>query len=116
MAPTLAALSLYLFGITALLAGIITLVNPSTRAAGLCESADAGNALAAIAMGLYYPLAAYQENRHFFLISVPMRTLSTIVFWRYGRADVAAWEGLGAALTAIALMVGGRPNGKLHKY
>jgi hypothetical protein len=67
-----------------------------------------GNSLAAIAMGIYYALAAYQENRAFFYLTVPMRSLTATVFWRQGGQWKIAglWEGGGAVLTAVALMVG----------
>ena len=80
-----------------------------------------GNSLAAIAMGIYYTLAAYQENDVFFALTVPMRLLSTAVFWSQSRGLsagqsesesagaqawmlAAAWEGGGAVLTAAALV------------
>jgi hypothetical protein len=67
-----------------------------------------GNSLAAIAMGIYYTLAAYQENRTFFYLTVPMRLLTSLVFWRQGGEwkIAGAWEGGGALITAGALMVG----------
>lgn len=67
-----------------------------------------GNSLAAIAMGIYYMLAASQENRLFFLLTVPMRMLTSIVFWNQGGSWKMAgvWEGGGAALTAFALYLG----------
>lgn len=67
-----------------------------------------GNSLAAIAMGIYYTLAAYQENRLFFLLTVPMRMLTSIVFWNQagGWKMASVWEGGGAALTAFALYIG----------
>jgi hypothetical protein len=75
------------------------------------ENADGwieGNSLAAIAMGIYYTLAAYQENRAFFYLTVPMRVLTSTVFWTQGGQWKMAglWEGGGAVLTAVALMVG----------
>lgn len=107
MAPSLAALTVYAFGATSFLAGIVQLINPPARAleSTRCWSAEDGNALAAIAMGIYYTISAYQENRTFFLATIPMRSLTTFVFWRHGRIDVAVWEGLGAFLTAASLMV-----------
>jgi hypothetical protein len=66
-----------------------------------------GNALAAIAMGLYYSLAAYQENRAFFIATVPMRLLTAIVFGRHRGVWKTAsfWEGFGAILTLGALIM-----------
>ena len=37
-------------------------------------------------MALYYSLAAYQENRTFFIATVPMRLLTAIVFLGVPRA------------------------------
>jgi hypothetical protein len=67
-----------------------------------------GNALAAIGMGIYYTLAAAQENRTFFKLTVPMRMLTSVVFWGQGGGWRIAglWEGGGAVLTAVALIVG----------
>lgn len=54
-------------------------------------------------MGLYYTLAAYQENTAFFCLTVPMRLLTTLVFWSQGWTMPALWEGGGAILTGAAL-------------
>ncbi|KAH7388994.1 hypothetical protein BKA64DRAFT_127215 [Cadophora sp. MPI-SDFR-AT-0126] len=111
--PTHAAITIYLFGITAFVAGIMHLLSPSTAISSLdlpeaCTPATNGNSLAAIAMGIYYTLAAYQENRAFFFLTVPMRMLTSIVFWSQGGSwrMASAWEGGGAALTAAALYLG----------
>lgn len=98
--PSLAASTIYLFGLTAFGAGVynLTLVQHPTAAAEM-----KANSLAAIAMGIYYPLAAYQENRAFFIATVPMRSLSATVFWNQGWRDAAIWEGAGALLTGLAL-------------
>jgi hypothetical protein len=73
-----------------------------------CLPAAAGNSLAAVAMGIYYTLAAYQENRKFFIATVPMRCLTAVVFWRQAWIAPAVWEGTGAVLTAVALWLGSR--------
>lgn len=112
MRPSAAALTAYLFGVTAFAAGLYGLLDPPAMASRLalappCVPSLNGNALASLAMGLYYTLAAYQENRAFFVLSVPMRLLSTAVFANQGWASAAVWEGTGAVLTAVAL-IGGR--------
>lgn len=112
MPPSAVALTGYLFGAMALAAGLAGLRDPAALAARLalappCRPALRGNALASLAMGLYYTLAAYQENRAFFVLSVPMRLLSAAVFANQGWSAAAVWEGAGAVLTAIAL-IGGR--------
>jgi hypothetical protein len=59
-------------------------------------------------MGIYYTLAAFQENRTFFYLTIPMRMLTSMVFWHQG-GDwklASGWEGGGAILTAVALMLG----------
>lgn len=95
--PSLAASTIYLFGLTALGAGVYNLtLNPTT-------AEMKANSLAAIAMGIYYPLAAYQENLLFCIATVPMRSLSATVFWHQDWKAAAIWEGAGAALTGLAL-------------
>lgn len=110
--PSKAALTIYLFGITAFLAGVNNLLSPEAalETFGLSDSClppILGNGLAAIAMGIYYCLAAWQENRAFFILTVPMRCLTATVFWRAGGAWQLAgyWEGGGALLTLIALVL-----------
>ena len=109
--PSPTALTIYFFGVTSLIAGLNNLLWPDNALAGLdlpaaARPASNGMALAAIAMGLYYPLAAWQENKPFFILTVPMRMLSSTVFWTYsGLWRVAsAWEGVGAILTGAALI------------
>ncbi|GAW25102.1 putative mfs multidrug protein [Rosellinia necatrix] len=108
--PSPAAITIYAFGITALLAGISSLVDPASLASQLnfplaCTPVARGNALAAIAMGLYYSLAAYQENTTFFIATVPMRLLTTTVFFSQGWTVPAVWEGAGAVVTGAALLL-----------
>lgn len=110
--PSLAALSIYAFGITSFLAGVRTLISPTwlLQSSGLptdCLPPTYGNGLAAVAMGLYYSLAAFQENRAFFWATVPMRWVTASVFWNLGGMWRSAgfWEGGGALLTAACLLV-----------
>ncbi|EFQ25746.1 hypothetical protein CGRA01v4_02177 [Colletotrichum graminicola] len=108
MAPGVARYTILAFGLSSFIAGVGSLMRPSGALASLNLPAAAlpaanGNALAAIAMGVYYTLAVAQENRPFFLATVPMRLASAVVFWRQGWVGVAAWEGGGAALTLLAL-------------
>ncbi|TKW49973.1 hypothetical protein CTA1_1863 [Colletotrichum tanaceti] len=105
------------FGLTSLAAGLHALLRPLESLASLGLPAAAlpaasGNALAALAMGVYYALAAAQDNRAFFLATVPVRLTSAAVFWRRGWAGVAAWEGGGAALTMLALAWDARRGGR----
>ncbi|KAI8945013.1 hypothetical protein F4801DRAFT_152483 [Xylaria longipes] len=108
--PSSAALTIYLFGVTAFLAGVSSLIDPSSSASQLnfplaCTPVARGNGLAAIAMGLYYTLAAYQENTTFFVATVPMRLLTTAVFFAQGWSVPAVWEGAGALITGISLLI-----------
>jgi len=104
--PSIVRLTISAFGITSLLAGVHSLM-ASTAALPSGNSdvvaADRGNALAAIAMGIYYNLAAHQDNTAFFIATVPMRMLSAAVFWAQGWPAVAAWEGTGSLSTILAL-------------
>lgn len=104
MAPSSSALTIYAFGVTAFVAGCFALLSPSDALTDECKPVAAGNGLAAIAMGIYYCLAASQENVLFFKLTVPMRLLTTVVFWGHGWTAVAAWEGMGALLTAFTLL------------
>ncbi|KAI0404399.1 hypothetical protein F4802DRAFT_566979 [Xylaria palmicola] len=115
--PSPAALTIYAFGITALLAGVSSLIDPASSVSQLniplaCTPAARGNALAAIGMGLYYTLAAYQENTVFFAATVPMRLLTTVVFFSQAWTVPAVWEGAGAAATGVALLMQARMSGK----
>ena len=129
--PSPAALTIALFGLTALISGLMTLISPSTffpipppttlpptnlptnlrppppTQSSPCLPSIYGNGLAATAMGLYYLLAAWQENRLFFLATVPMRVVSGVVFWRVGLRGVGVWEGGGAVLTVGVMVMGG---------
>ncbi|KAF1977336.1 hypothetical protein BU23DRAFT_659576 [Bimuria novae-zelandiae CBS 107.79] len=108
--PSLPALTIYLFGLTALAAGIFTVFGPQPAS---CAPEAQANGLAAIAVGSFYILAAAQENKSFFFLTLATRALTTVVFWRNaarfgGKWGVAAvWEGGGAVLTTGALWVGG---------
>lgn len=111
MAPSIAAITIYGFGMSAFAVGVHNLLFPTAALASLSLPADAtpalnGNSLAAIAMGIYYTLAAYQRNRAFFLLTIPMRLLTASVFWRAGGSWKAAssWEAGGAVLTAAAIL------------
>jgi hypothetical protein len=114
--PSIVGFTIYVFGVTALLAGISSLIDPSSTASQLnfplaCTPVARGNALAAIGMGLYYSLAAYQENTAFFAATVPMRLLSTTVFIAQGWTVPAVWEGVGAVATGIALLTRKKTGG-----
>lgn len=109
--PSATALTIALFGLSCLVAGIHTLTSPSTSIDDLSLPLQAlpavyGLGLASTAMGFYYLLAAYQENRAFFVATVPMRLLTTAVFAGLGGSwrVPAVWEGSGALITLVALV------------
>jgi hypothetical protein len=106
--PSQAAFSIYVFGLTSFIAGVFSLLAPESATAELGFPpiripVARGNSLAAIAMGIYYTLAAYQDNKAFFALTVPMRLLTTAVFWSQEWTAPAIWEGSGALLTLSAL-------------
>jgi len=113
--PPISSLSIYLFGITAFVAGVTHLISPQIALSTFDLPASAlpavhGNSLAAIAMGIYYTLAAWQNNRTFHTLTVPMRSLTAAVFWAQGGSWrlAAVWEAAGALLTGTALLYEGR--------
>jgi len=75
------------------------------------------NALAAIAMGIYYTLAFVHDNRAFFVATVPMRILTAVVLglqggpWMY----VALWEGYGAYFTGVVLALEERDGNEITR-
>ncbi|KAK3390675.1 hypothetical protein B0H63DRAFT_466272 [Podospora didyma] len=106
---TLSGYTILIFGVSCFTAGVSTLwwPDPTLQVLDLEPSAlpaVRGNALAAIAMGIYYTLAACQQNRTFFIATVPMRLFTTSIFWSQGWAAPARWEGSAAIATALALL------------
>jgi len=104
----IAHLSVLGFGISAFVTGIFILANPETTIALLnlhlgSVPSIRGNGLAASAMGVYYTLAAYQNNKTFFKLSAFMRIVSAYVFWKQNWIVPALWEGSFAAATALSL-------------
>lgn len=106
------AYTILAFGITSFLSGAYSLLFPSRFLSTFSLPASAlpaarGNALAAIAMGIYYTLASVQENRAFFAATVPMRLLTATVFWMQGGGwrVPGLWEGIGAGLTGLTLLL-----------
>ena len=111
MVSSYAAYTMLAFGVTSFASGLYTLTNPTSFISNFSlpigsEGSVRGNALAAIAMGIYYTLSVYQENRAFYLATVPMRLFTATVFSFQGGAWTvpAAWEGIGALTTAAALL------------
>jgi hypothetical protein len=110
--PSAPAILSLLFGTTSFLFGLSALLNPTQALTPFDLPVSAlpsvqASSCAAIAMGIFYSLAAYQENLAFFRCSVITRMVTTIVLWKAGGAwrGVAIWEGVGAASTAVALLL-----------
>lgn len=113
--PSLPATTISLFGLTSLLLGLTNTLHPTRSLATFALPTAALPALkasncAAIAVGIYYLLAAWQENRAFFVLTVPMRLFTAGVFWGASKGNGAwraasVWEGGGAVLTGCALGV-----------
>lgn len=109
------AYTMLAFGVSAFITGAHTLIRPHSFLSSFSLPVSAvpsvyGNALAAIAMGIYYTLSALQENRAFFVASVPMRLLTAGVFGFQGGPFIAIslWEGAGALATGCALLLDNR--------
>ncbi|KKP02445.1 hypothetical protein THAR02_05456 [Trichoderma harzianum] len=108
--PSIPRATILAFGITSFISGWASLISPNLMIESLNLPTGAlpavkGNALAAIAMGIYYTLAAYQNNTAFFVATVPMRLLTATVFWAQDWKAASIWEGAGAVLTAAALVL-----------
>jgi hypothetical protein len=122
------------FGVLALLMGIVGLVRPGVLLTLLgfevLDAADrasadhtltfmAASSMASLNMGVYYLVAASTEWRPFYLFSVIFRLLTFTVFTTVVLTDVAPgrffgvalWEGLGAVATGIALWIERRRPG-----
>ncbi|WBB97315.1 hypothetical protein O7543_17910 [Solwaraspora sp. WMMA2080] len=115
------------FGAMALLLGAVGLAQPDVllvllgfdtlptgeRAAGdYTHTFMTASSMASFNMGVYYLLASVTDWRPFFLFSVIFRLVTTVVFTVVVVAEVApvrfvgvaAWEGLGAVVTGVALL------------
>lgn len=108
--PSKPALTIALFGLAALFNGLFALFSPSTSLQFLQLPSTAlppvyASNIALAAVGVYYLLAAYQENKAFFIATVLMRSMTAVAFWTLCQwRTVAIWEGSGAAITAAALL------------
>jgi hypothetical protein len=113
-----AATASHVFALTCWVVGTYNLARPQAALVSFGLPAVAlpsvnGTSLAAIAMGIYYHLAGFQENRSFFIATVPMRLLTASVFCLAPGAEsdetrsvfriAGFWEGGFAMVTAAAL-------------
>lgn len=108
--PSISALTIYIFGASAFNHGVSNLVSQRKALASkqLPDSALPalnGFSVAIIGIGIYYMLAAYQENRAFFAMTLA-RFISARIFWAQGPAwqVIATWEAVSAVMTGIALV------------
>ncbi|SDZ66461.1 hypothetical protein SAMN05421684_8197 [Asanoa ishikariensis] len=112
------------FGVLAIIMGVVGLVSPDTllkslgfEVLGSRPSGDytktfmAASSMASFNMGVYYLVAVATEWRPFYLFTVWFRLVTFTVFTILVLTDaaparffgVAAWEGLGAIATGVAL-------------
>jgi hypothetical protein len=112
------------FGVLAIILGLVGLVSPDTllkslgfevlgsRAPGdYTKTFMAASSMASLNMGVYYLVAVATEWRPFYLFTVIFRLVTFTVFTVLVVTDaapvrffgVAAWEGLGAVATGVAL-------------
>ncbi|HTF08696.1 MAG TPA: hypothetical protein VK659_11050 [Asanoa sp.] len=112
------------FGVLAIVLGVVGLASPDTllkllgfevlgdRAAGdYTKTFMASSSMASLNMGVYYLVAVATDWRPFYVFTVVFRLVTFTVFTILVVTDaaparffgVAAWEGLGAVATGVAL-------------
>jgi len=112
------------FGVLAIIMGVVGLVSPDTLLKSLgfeilserppgdyTKTFMAASSMASFNMGVYYLVAVATEWRPFYLFTVIFRLVTFTVFTILVVTDaaptrffgVAAWEGLGAVATGVAL-------------
>jgi hypothetical protein len=122
----LSSWTILIFGLLALVLGVIGLIRPETMLQLLgfemLESAErvggdftvtflTASSMASFNMGAYYVLAALNNVRQFYMWTVPFRIVTFVVFTLavvrgfapVGFIGVAMWELVGALLTGAAL-------------
>ena len=123
--------TMFVFGALALLLGLVGLIRPelllsllgfsaldrSARAAGDYTIVFmTASSMASFNIGVYYILAALNDMKKFYFWTVPFRLVTLTVFTILaltGEAPlrflgVGIWEGLGAAITGLALYLDGK--------
>lgn len=108
--PSATAITLYMFGASAVYQGASILLAPRRALAAkqLPDSAIPSlNAfsVAIAGLGFHYVFAAYQENRTLFYFSL-LRLPAAAIFASQGPGwrPMAAWEAFSTCLTAVALV------------
>ena len=126
MLRTVTDLTIFVFGLMAVLAGLIGLTSPETMLSlmnfivlGRSTRQDGdytiaflmSSSMASLNMGVYYLLAAWNQWTKFYQFTVVFRLLTVVVFILaiynghapIGFIGVAMWELLGALITGAAL-------------
>lgn len=126
MLRTVSDLTIFVFGLLAILAGLIGLTSPETMLSLMNfivlqrskrEDGDytiaflTSSSMASLNMGIYYLLAAWNQWTKFYQFTVVFRLLTVVVFalaiWNahapIGFIGVIIWELLGALITGAAL-------------
>lgn len=112
------------FGVLAIIMGVVGLVSPDTLLKGLgfevlgsrasgdyTKTFMAASSMASLNMGVYYLVAVATQWRPFYVFTVAFRLVTFTVFTILVITDaaparffgVAAWEGIGAVATGVAL-------------
>jgi len=126
MSRTGADLTIFVFGLMAIIAGLIGLVSPELMLRlmnvpildrTLRQQGDytivllLASSVASLNMGIYYLLAAWNQWREFYKFTVVFRLVTVVVFFLAvindhapnGSIGIAVWELLGAFVTGITL-------------
>ncbi len=117
------AWSLGVFGSLTVLLAWFTLIAPHITLGLLGISDESGVVyivvVASQAIGIFYVMAAYQQTKWFYELSVALRGLNFILFTAFAITGllsmnvlmVALWEAFGAAWTAFAIWRYGNASG-----
>ncbi|KAH6634384.1 hypothetical protein B0J18DRAFT_17553 [Chaetomium sp. MPI-SDFR-AT-0129] len=107
--PSTAAITIYIFGATAIYQGASILLAPRHALAAKQLPESARPALTSFGvtisgLGIFYTLAAYQENRTFFALTL-FRIPAAIIFGAQGPGwrPMAVWEVFATLATAASL-------------
>jgi len=111
--PSPAAISLYAFGISTIVFNLPYMFFPNQCARDFLLPPTAAaslkiSSLEAVGEAVFYCLAAYQENRAFFKLSVLIRALTASWRLSYGTSLflMEIWNLVNTGWTAIALIIG----------
>ncbi len=128
--------TMFVFGVLALLLGLLGLIRPELLLSILGFSVldraarTAGDytivfmiasSMASFNMGVYYILAALNDMRKFYVWTVPFRLVTFTVFTTVALTGIApmrflgvgVWEGLGALVTGLAIYLDSKKTSQL---